>query len=262
MKSHATVTTSASAASVSTSSSRVALSGMIFPTLRRLQLREPLPPSACVYVATAGAWTFVLSRSSGMPGMNHDDDFAELSMVAAMTLAMMLPLSARAALYVGQTALWHRRHELSVFYVAGFAGVWLLFALTAWDVQQDFHVPRGAGLWLAAAAVLSAVWPFTPWRWAADRRCTAIVALPAFGREASKRASFAGAVHGTRCVAGCGPAMLCMFAAPHLYVAGAIGAIQWYERRAGANPFGYLRARRSVFGYLAVAGVALAASWF
>jgi predicted metal-binding membrane protein len=225
-------------------------------------------PEWWVYVLSAGAWTGlgVITLDSGSPahaghhGSGAPTSEASIAPGASLLLmlaATMLPLVAPAVRYVARATLWRRRHRMAVYYVAGFGAAWTAFGLVIFGAQTALHVPGDhAGLVVAGAAALAAVWQGSGSRRRALDRCGNRPGLRLRGWRASCQAVWAGGRHGGRCITTCGPSMLVMTLTHSLLTMAAIFGLHLYERRAGPNPFAEQRWQAPAAGYAVIAAAA------
>lgn len=128
---------------------------------------------------------------------------------ALMLVAMMLPLTLTPVQYIMETSFKQKRVELSLQFLFGYLGVWMLTGLVMVPLGliishffPDSWLPSGLTLLVAM------IWECAPVKQHCLNRGHRHLALPAFGWAASLGALRFGTIHGLWCVGSCWALML------------------------------------------------------
>jgi hypothetical protein len=132
-----------------------------FQRLRRIAERNP---HWGLMVLAAGAWVFLAAAPRGHAGHGgaHGDGWTNALGLAAMVVAMMLPLTIGRALHLARSSPWRRRHRAVTAFLAGYVAVWML-AMVLINVVWRLAASRTGWITAAVAAAGAAVlWEFAP----------------------------------------------------------------------------------------------------
>lgn len=192
-------------------------------------------PEWWVAAVSAAAWVALIASEagSGAAPSHHGSHEAmpRWAWMAAMVVAMMVPLMLPAARHVALTSLWSRRHRVQAASVAGYVIVWL-FAV--WVLTLGVGVAGAATsevtiLVLVVAACVA--WQFVRLKRVALSRCTRTAPLASFGWKADRDAARFGIVSAGSCIVTCWGFMAVAAAAGHrIEVMGLLFGAQLYER--------------------------------
>lgn len=166
--------------------------------LRRLVARNP--QWAMIVLAT-GAWVFLAAapRGHAAHGGAHGDGWTNALGLAAMVVAMMLPLTMGCVREVARSAPWRRQHGAVTAFLAGYLAAWML-AMLAIDFAWQLTASRTG--WMAAtvaAAGAAVLWEYAArkllqpkqddatasCRWRTDASCARLGVVAAGGCVAS-----------------------------------------------------------------------------
>lgn len=195
--------------------------------LRRMSRRHPEWP---VVPAAAAAWVFLAGRPHARAtghhhGPTHGGGTDELGL-AAMVIAMMLPLMLAGVREAAFSGSWSRRHQGMATFLAGYLGTWMV-AMPLIDIawRQLFAGGTGAAV---GTMVVAALWEFAPAKQRRAHRCSA-------GSSTGTGLLRSGLLAGGRCVASCWALMaVCVAFAHDLRVMAALFCIQLISRLRGA----------------------------
>ncbi len=179
-----------------------------------------------VLLFTAAAWILLIAQPHGMAGHAHFHamNSAALQTLAAgwtlMLVAMMAPLLIPSIQYVRQRSFKHRRARAVALFVAGYGAVWMAAGavVLAGEIAAKLWAPMSF-LPAAGAALIAAVWQFSPIKQRALNRCHSHTELAAFGAAADLAVLRFGLAHGRWCVVSCWALMLFPMLLPSGHVA-------------------------------------------
>jgi predicted metal-binding membrane protein len=177
---------------------------------------------------------------------------------AAMTLAMMAPLTLPLLRHVVARSFASRRHRAVALFLAGALVPWLLAGLAGLPLLAAAPAWAIGAPWLAASGfLLAAAWQLSPMKRTALRRCHLTLPLAAHGTRADVDCVRQGLVHARACISSCWAMMLAMMFAPyHPLVAVCMQGVVLAERRNCRPPLRQT-AVALTFGAAAMAAAAL-----
>jgi len=213
-------------------------------------------PEWWVVAAAAAAWLFMILRPDphaghlmASPGALHGHGLLGM---AAMVVAMMLPLTLTNARHVALSSLWRRRHRAILAFLLGYLAVWLAVQaviMGAWG----WIAPLAGWKMAAVAAVLAAAaWEIGPIKRRELHRCHRTVPLAPRGWRADADCLRYGLTTGVSCLTMCWALMVACAAFAHsLPVMAVLFGVQLSGR--------YQRRPSPILAAVAVLGVCLVA---
>lgn len=225
--------------------------------LRRLRRASARHPEWWMMPAAAAAWVWMWMAMRPVAhaghGSHHGDGasaFGTRAMLAAMVIAMMLPLATGQVRRVARCSRWNRRHAASAAFLAAYLGLWML-AMAGIDIA--WRAAASTGGWTAAmgVSIVAAAWEITPAKRRFLEACDAAVPVAPGGGRAYAHGAVHGVREGARCVGSCWALMTACVAFAHsLPVMAVLFGAQLIGR--------YWRGLPPLVPALAVAGVCLA----
>lgn len=167
-------------------------------------------PEWWAVLASVLAWAYLASAAHGHAG--HGTGAAAM---AAMVVAMMLPLTIAQLRHVALSSLWRRRHRAAAGFIAGFLAVWLAVEAVLAVAWRGMGSLAGAALAAGVVAVAAALWELAPAKRRHLRRCHRTVPLAPSGWRADADCARFGAAMGVSCVGTCWALMLASAAFAH-----------------------------------------------
>jgi predicted metal-binding membrane protein len=174
------------------------------------QLRRRHPEHGVV-LAAAAAWVAMgLSRADsphahpGAPVVG----LVPLLWWTIMCVAMMVPSTLPAVRHVASNSLRWRRQRAITWFVTAYVSVWVAFGSVTVPIVGVLQGHLRAGVIVAAALGVAALWHFLPYQGQFRRSCHRIVPLPPTGWRAAKGDLRFGLQHGVACLGVCWPLML------------------------------------------------------
>ena len=209
--------------------------------LQRLHRISARHPEWWMILLSAAAWVFV---AGGSPESHAEvsGPGARAAALAAMVVAMMLPLTAGRLREMARSTTSPFRHRAAAAFVAGYMAVWMLAMIA---IDAAWRLTLSAAGWAVAAGIVIAaavLWEAAPGKWRQVPH--------GHGRRMDAGSAGSGAVAGASCVASCWALMAaCVVFAHSLPVMAAFFLVQLHGR--------YRRPASPALAALAVLGVCL-----
>jgi predicted metal-binding membrane protein len=201
--------------------------------LERLRRMGWNHPEWWVVAVAAAAWVFMAGMAlprAADPHAGHAGHASHAGMIAgggqghgaagmaAMVIAMMLPLTLANVRHVAWSSLWRRRHRAIAAFLAGYLAVWILVQAGiagAWGWMASFTGWERAGIVALVAAVL---WELSPIKRQRLHHCHRTVPLAPRGWRADADCARYGVTTGLSCVTMCWALMAACAAFAHSFL--------------------------------------------
>jgi predicted metal-binding membrane protein len=191
----------------------------IHDKLRRLGWRYP---EWWVVIAAAVAWMFMAGMShphAGHTGVSPERSHGQCPLgMAAMVIAMMLPLTLANVRHVALSSLWRRRHRAIAAFLVGYLAVWIVVQTVIVGTWVRLAPLIGWETAAGVAMVGAALWEVAPIKRQRLRRCHRTVPLAPRGWRADAECSHYGVTTGFSCATMCWALMVAARAFSHSFM--------------------------------------------